>query len=275
MDGTIMEFFKWFIGLIGVMFLLSVSVFFYQTGQANRYVSFVAAEIERGDMVPVQKSGKWVVDFTPEAKARLKKESDESYDGRYTVALTSTYDTPVVDYGDKVTFDVKGTYKILFADTILNGMLNQEITESGISTVQVRQIKGNPSHGRYVDATTALNYVERDLIRPDGMFSMGGTNYYGHAKYASSFPNGVAQTVNGNKYITNPAGSNVMPAGVYLSVSLPAGADTGYALVKSNDKAKHDAKIKSAFPTSVYKAPTTETITLGDGTYVLYTFEGK
>lgn len=145
MDGTIMEFFKWFIALIGVMFLLSVSVFFYQTGQVNRYVSFVAAEIERGDMVAVKKGDEWVLDFTTEAKERIRNENESSYDGRYDVILTSTYDTPVVAYGDKVEFEIVGTYKILFADTILNGMLNPELTVDGVSVLQVRQIAGDES----------------------------------------------------------------------------------------------------------------------------------
>lgn len=145
MDGTIMEFFKWFIALIGVMFLLSVSVFFYQTGQVNRYVSFVAAEIERGDMVAVKKDDKWVLDFTTEAKERIRNENESAYDGRYDVILTSTYDTPVVAYGDKVEFKIVGTYKILFADTILNGMLNPELTVDGVSVLQVRQIAGDES----------------------------------------------------------------------------------------------------------------------------------
>lgn len=277
MEGTIMEFFKWFFILIFLMVLSAASLFFYEVGQTNRFNSFVAAEVERGGMYPVQKGSDWVLEFTPEAEARIKKENKEVYRGRYTWTLTSKFPTPVVDYGDQVRFETKGTYKIMFADSIFNGILSPELTDNGVSTIQVRQIEGRETDGEYIDAKTALEYVEKDLLSSaNGIINSGNIAYYNQDIYGSLFKTAPVVQINGVKYVTQTlAAADAPPNGVTIVMNAQVGTVTSYAVVKYDQRATHDAKIKSFFSTSWFTPKGYSKVVLGDGVYALYTFAPK
>lgn len=142
LEGSIMEIVKWWIYLILLFFALALFMFFFQTGQTNRFEGYVNTQIER------------YAGLTPQAVANIKMESTNYYSGRYTVVVDEentssdvTYSTDddgfsVMDeplaFGDVVAYDVEATYPILFGwiDPI-------DITTSGEAIIQVRGSAGS------------------------------------------------------------------------------------------------------------------------------------
>lgn len=140
-EMTIMEFFKWFIGLIFILVIMAIATFYYQVGQTNRFSSFVSSEIERGRLEPVKaKDGTWTLDFSDEADKSIKEENDSYYGGRYTVTITSEHPDKTATYGDQVSYKIKGEYKVMFSDSLFNGLATFDNSTDGSSVIQVRGI---------------------------------------------------------------------------------------------------------------------------------------
>lgn len=129
LDGSIMEFIKWWIYLILMFGALALFMFFFQVGQTNRFDSFVSSQIER-------EAG-----LTPAAKAAIKLENEQYYGGRYTVVLDTTAPTKpdangLFRYGDVVKYQINGAYEIMFTNIFPIGPVDMQT--DGQATVQVR-----------------------------------------------------------------------------------------------------------------------------------------
>ena len=141
LEGSIMEFVKWFVYLFLLFFALAIFMFFFEVSQTNRFEGYVNTQIERH------------AGLTPEAVSNIKMENENYYNGRYTVSIDpdgTTSDVTFTNdgdgysvmnhelaYGDSVAYDVKARYEILFdwIDPI-------DMTTSGQAIIQVRGSAG-------------------------------------------------------------------------------------------------------------------------------------
>lgn len=160
MEGSIMEFVKWFLYLLLMFMALALFMFFFQVGQTNRFEGFVTSQIERHG------------GLTPQAVENIEIENQNYYDGRYTVSideagtsadvtyaqqdaadkyteageLSSDYIheygahsvmNETLAYGDVLSYNVRAEYPILFgwSDPIA-------MTTSGQAIVQIRGSAG-------------------------------------------------------------------------------------------------------------------------------------
>ncbi|MBT2604959.1 DUF4320 family protein [Bacillus sp. ISL-53] len=95
---SIMEFVKWFIALLVIMMLISLSMFFIELSNVNSFKQQVNYQIER-------QGG-----LTDPALSNIKQISDDYYNGTFTVTSDSL--STKVTYGETVDYVVKGTFDI-------------------------------------------------------------------------------------------------------------------------------------------------------------------
>lgn len=99
-EQAVMEFIKWFIGLLLVFGMVATGIFCFQVQDVNGFKQQVAYQIER-------KGG-----LTSEALQELEAYSETYFEGRYTI--TSDKANQKLAFGEAVEYTIKGVYTIAF-----------------------------------------------------------------------------------------------------------------------------------------------------------------
>lgn len=124
LDGAIMEFVKWYIALVFVLFSVALVMFFFQVGDTNNFKQQVNHTIER-------KGG-----LTETAMIEIEEISDTNFGGRYTVERVKSEedsaDVKKVEYGEVVDYVIHADFNIMFIPNDVN------MTFTGSSVSQVR-----------------------------------------------------------------------------------------------------------------------------------------
>lgn len=177
-EGSISELIKWWVYLMLVFAAIAIFMFFYEVGQTNRFVSFVAAEIERGgvhvegqvlneDEAAVQR-----LRLTPEAEERVQNENNSHYGGRYEWVITSETDPDsTLGYGDIIDFKVIGSYPIF-----MDWFVGPTLQSSNQAIIQVR------TAGSQGERTFARSPFEHADFTYDGSV-VTGFSTAGNTKY--------------------------------------------------------------------------------------------
>lgn len=97
-EATIMELVKWFIGLLLIMMMVSLAMFFFQVGNVNSFKQQVNYQIER-------QGG-----LTKTALENLNEYSEKYYNGAFTVESDQLNEK--VAYGETVDYVIKGVFDI-------------------------------------------------------------------------------------------------------------------------------------------------------------------
>lgn len=97
-EGTIMELVKWFIGLMIVMMIVSLSIFLLELSNINTFKQQVNYQIER-------QGG-----LTETAITKINEYSNKYYNGIFT--LKSNQLNEKVDYGEIVDYVIVGKFDI-------------------------------------------------------------------------------------------------------------------------------------------------------------------
>ncbi|EUJ34187.1 DUF4320 family protein [Brochothrix campestris] len=118
-EQTVSEFVKWFIGLILIFGMVSIALFLYQFQDINTYKQQVNYQIER-------QGG-----LTKEAIAALKKESEDNYNGRYTIKSDKL--NQKVQFGEQVDYTVVSKITVYLFD-----IPEVTIEQAGSGVSQVR-----------------------------------------------------------------------------------------------------------------------------------------
>ncbi|MEK4181677.1 hypothetical protein NSQ61_19740 [Aeribacillus sp. FSL K6-1121] len=118
-EGAIWEFVKWFIGLLLLLMLISVTIFFIELEGVNSYKQQVNYQIER-------KGG-----LTADAVAYLDSYSKTYYKGRFTIESDKLNEK--VSYGEMVDYEIKGKF-----DIKIFPIPDVELTFKGTGVSQVR-----------------------------------------------------------------------------------------------------------------------------------------
>lgn len=97
-EGTIMELVKWFVGLLLIMMLISLTMFSFQLDNVNSFKQQVNYQIER-------QGG-----LTETAIKNINEYSKKYYNGAFKVESERLNEK--VAFGEAVDYVVKGTFKI-------------------------------------------------------------------------------------------------------------------------------------------------------------------
>lgn len=97
-EGASMEFVKWFIGLLGLMFLISLTIFFFDMGNVSSFKQQVNYEIER-------QGG-----LTETAVENINQYSTDYYKGAYEIESDKLYEK--VAYGETVDYVINARFDI-------------------------------------------------------------------------------------------------------------------------------------------------------------------
>lgn len=186
-EGSISELIKWWIYLMLIVAAIALFMFFYEVGQTNRFVSFVAAEIERGGVhvegqvttegeAPSQK-----LRLTPESEERVQEENNSHYSGRYEWVITTETDPDdTLGYGDIIDFEVTGSYPI-FLDWFAGPTL-------GTDSQAIVQVRTAGSQGERTFARSPFDH--KDFTYNGGTltgFSSSGLQKYGEMSQVVDF----------------------------------------------------------------------------------------
>ena len=118
-EGAIMEFVKWFIGLLSFMLLFAAVVFFFQLGQVNDFKQQVNYQIERNG------------GLTESAISSIDEYSAKYNDGRFSV--DSDLLNQKVNFGETVDYQVHAVF-----DIIIFLIPDVNMTFSGTGASQIR-----------------------------------------------------------------------------------------------------------------------------------------
>lgn len=177
-EGSISELIKWWIYLMLMFAAIAIFMFFYEVGQTNRFVSFVAAEIERGGVhVEGQVIGEddelvQRLRLTPESEERVQNENNNHYSGRYEWVITTETDPDsTLGYGDIIDFRVVGSYPIF-----MDWFVGPTLQSNNQAIVQVRTAG---SQGERTFARSPFEYADftYDGHVLTGFSTAGNTKY--------------------------------------------------------------------------------------------------
>ncbi|ODJ64891.1 hypothetical protein [Brochothrix thermosphacta] len=118
-EQTISELVKWFIGLLLIFGMVSIALFLYQFQDINTYKQQINYQIER-------EGG-----LTKDAVKSLKKESEDNYNGRYTIKSEKLNEK--VPFGEKVDYTVVSKITVYLFE-----IPDMTIEQSGSGVSQVR-----------------------------------------------------------------------------------------------------------------------------------------
>lgn len=118
-EGAIMELYQWLLGLMAVMMIISITLFFYEVSNVNSFKQHVSYQVER-------QGG-----LTDTAIKDINEYSKKYYDNRYKVESDQL--NQKVSYGETVDYVVIGTYEIK-----LFPVDDVEIPSHGSAVSQVR-----------------------------------------------------------------------------------------------------------------------------------------
>jgi hypothetical protein len=98
-EGAVMEIVKSFIGIMLIMLLLSVTIFFMHVGQVNNFKQVVNYQIERNG------------GLTATAINEIEDYSNTYFDGRFTVSSDKL--NQKVEYGEMVDYQITALFDIV------------------------------------------------------------------------------------------------------------------------------------------------------------------
>jgi hypothetical protein len=100
LENSVMEILKWFLGLLLILGIVSIGIFFFQVQEVNTFKQTINYQIER-------RGG-----LTPEVLEELETYADTFLQGTYTIQSDRLNER--VQFGEQVEYKLTATYSITF-----------------------------------------------------------------------------------------------------------------------------------------------------------------